>query len=170
MATARDIYRAGATTEEIEDLLTRRLTATIGTLNENGSIHLAYVIFLYEEGRFYFETASLTRKARNVKARSTASFIVEGQVSSGRSVMAENEGTALLIDGDEARSINRRLREKYITAAALDQVDDAWNEFDDVAIEITPGPRWRSWCGELFREQTAEAMGGAMTGVWLPDE
>jgi hypothetical protein len=170
MATARDIYRAGATTEEIEDLLTRRLTATIGTLNENGSIHLAYVIFLYEEGRFYCETASLTRKARNVKARSTASFIVEGQVSSGRSVMAENEGTALLIDGDEARSINRRLREKYITAAALDQVDDAWNEFDDVAIEITPGPRWRSWCGELFREQTAEAMGGAMTGVWLPDE
>jgi hypothetical protein len=170
MATARDIYRAGATTEEIKDLLTRRLTATIGTLNENGSIHLAYVIFLYEEGRFYCETASLTRKARNVKARSTASFIVEGQVSSGRSVMAENEGTALLIDGDEARSINRRLREKYITAAALDQVDDAWNEFDDVAIEITPGPRWRSWCGELFREQTAEAMGGAMTGVWLPDE
>ena len=170
MATARDIYRAGATTEEIEDLLTRRLTATIGTLNENGSIHLAYVIFLYEEGRFYCETASLTRKARNVKARSTASFIVEGQVLSGRSVMAENEGTALLIDGDEARSINRRLREKYITAAALDQVDDAWNEFDDVAIEITPGPRWRSLCGELFREQTAEAMGGAMTGVWLPDE
>jgi hypothetical protein len=170
MATARDIYRAGATTEEIEDLLTRRLTATIGTLNENGSIHLAYVIFLYEEGRFYCETASLTRKARNVKARSTASFIVEGQVSSGRSVMAENEGTALLIDGDEARSINRRLREKYITAAALDQVDDAWNEFDDVAIEITPGPRWRSWCGELFREQTAEAMGGTMKGVWLPDD
>jgi hypothetical protein len=170
MATARDIYRAGATTEEIEDLLTRRLTATIGTLNENGSIHLAYVIFLYEEGRFYCETASLTRKARNVKARSTASFIVEGQVSSGRSVMAENEGTALLIDGDEARSINRRLREKYITAAALDQVDNAWNDFDDVAIEITPGPRWRSWCGELFREQTAEAMGGTMKGVWLPDD
>jgi hypothetical protein len=170
MATARDIYRASATMEEIEDLLTKRLNSTIGTLNEDGSIHLAYVIFLYEEGRFYCETASLTRKARNVKARSTASFIVEGQVSSGRSVMAENEGTALLIDGDEARSINRRLREKYITAAALDQVDDAWNEFDDVAIEITPGPRWRSWCGELFREQTAEAMGGAMTGVWLPDE
>jgi hypothetical protein len=170
MATARDIYRAGATMEEIEDLLTRRLTATIGTLNENGSIHLAYVIFLYEKGRFYCETASLTRKARNVKARPTASFIVQGGVSSGRSVMAENEGTARLIDGDGARSINRRLRAKYITAAALDQVDNAWNDFDDVAIEITPGPRWRSWCGELFREQTAEAMGGTMKGVWLPDD
>lgn len=170
MATARDIYRAAATMEEIEDLLTKRLNATIGTLNEDGSIHLAYVIFLYEEGRFYCETASLTRKARNVKARSTASFIVQGKVSSGRSVMAENEGTARLIGGDEARAINRRLRAKYITAAALDQVDNAWNEFDDVAIEIAPGPRWRSWCGELFSEQTAEAMGGTMKGVWLPDD
>jgi hypothetical protein len=170
MATARDIYRAAATMEEIEDLLTKRLNATIGTLNEDGSIHLAYVIFLYEGGRFYCETSSLTRKARNVKARTTASFIVQGRVSSGRSIMAENEGTARLIDGDEARSINRRLRAKYITADALDQIDNAWNEFDDVAIEIAPGPRWRSWCGDLFTEQTAEAVGGTTTGVWLPDD
>jgi hypothetical protein len=170
MATARDIYRAAATMEEIEDLLTKRLNATIGTLNEDGSIHLAFVIFLYEGGRFYCETSSLTRKARNVKARPTASFIVQGRVSSGRSIMAENEGTARLIDGDEARSINRRLRAKHITAAALDQIDNAWNEFDDVAIEIVPGPRWRSWCGELFAEQTAGAVGGTTTGVWLPDD
>jgi hypothetical protein len=170
MATARDIYRAAATMEEIEDLLTKRLNATIGTLNEDGSIHLAFVIFLYDGGRFYCETSSLTRKARNVKARPTASFIVQGQVSSGRSIMAENEGTARLIDGDEARSINRRLRAKHITAAALDQIDNAWNEFDDVAIEIVPGPRWRSWCGELFAEQTAGAVGGTTTGVWLPDD
>lgn len=170
MATARDVYRAGASMEEIEDLLGKRLTATIGTLNDDGSIHLAYVIFLYENGKFYCETASLTRKARNVKARPTASFIVEGQASSGRRVMAENEGTARPIGGDEARAINRRLRAKYITATALDRIDDAWNELDDVAIEITPGTRWRSWCGDLFAEETAQANGGTMKGVWRPDE
>ena len=170
MATARDIYRAGATIEEIEDLLTKRLTATIGTLNDDGSIHLAYVIFLYENGRFICETASVTRKARNVKARPAASFIVQGDVSSGRHIMAENEGMARLLDGDEAREVNRRLRSKYITEDALDRVDNAWNEFDDVAIEITPGPRWRSWCGQIFNSQTIEAMGGTMKGVWRPDE
>ena len=170
MATAREIYRADATMEEIEDLLTKRLNATIGTLNSDGSIHLAYVIFLYEEGRFYFETSSVTRKARNVGARPTASLIVQGSVSSGRHIMAENEGTARLLGGDEAREVNRRLRAKYITDDALDRVDNAWNEFDDVAIEITPGPRWRSWCGEIFNAETIVAMGGTMQGVWRPDD
>jgi Pyridoxamine 5'-phosphate oxidase len=170
MATAEDIYRAGATMEEIEDVLSKRLTATIGTLNDDGSIHLAYVIFLYEDGRFFCETASVTRKARNVKLRSTASFLVQGEASSGRSIMAENEGTARLIEGVEARSVNRRLRAKYITDTALDRVDQAWNEFDDVAIEIMPGPRWRSWCGETFTAQTTRAMEGSSTPVWRPDD
>jgi hypothetical protein len=170
MATAEDVYRAKATPDEIEDLLTKRVTATIGTLNEDGSIHLAYVIFLYESGRFYCETASLTRKARNVRDRPTASFIVEGQTSSGRRVMAENEGAARLIVGEEALDVNRRLRAKYITEEALDRVDTAWNRLDDVAIEITPGPRWRSWCGAVFAEETAAAMGGTVKGVWRPDD
>jgi len=171
MATAEEIYRASATTEEIEDILTKRVTATIGTLNEDGSIHLAYVIFLYENGRFFCETASVTRKARNVMARPTASFIVESTATSGRRIMAENEGTARLIEGSEAFEVNRRLRAKYITEGALDRVDAAWNRFDDVAIEITPGPRWRSWCGAIFAGETADAMGGGTTAeVWLPDD
>ena len=170
MGTAEEVYRTSATIEEIEDVLTKRLTATIGTLNEDGSIHLAYVIFLYDNGRFYCETASLTRKARNVRARPTASFIVEGEAFSGRRVMAENEGTARLIEGDEALEVNRRLRAKYITDGALDRVDAAWNQFDDVTIEITAGPRWRSWCGAKFAERTADAMDGATAGVWLPDD
>lgn len=168
--SAREIYRSRATREEIEDLLTKRLNATVGTLNDDGSIHLAFVIFLYEAGRFYCETSSVTRKARNVKERPIASFIVQGRVSSGRSIMAENEGTARLVTGDEAFEVNRRLRAKYITEAALDRVDHAWNEFDDVAIEITAGPRWRSWCGDVFRDTTAAALGDEGGGIWLPDD
>lgn len=170
MADAEAIYRAKATREEIEDVLTRRVSATIGTLNGDGSIHLAFVIFLYENDRFYCETSSLTRKARNVRDRPTASFIVEGQASSGRRIMAENEGAARLVEGAEALEINRRLRAKYITDGALDRVSNAWDEFDDVAIEILPGPRWRSWCGDLFSEETAAAMGGTTKGVWRSDE
>jgi len=77
---------------------------------------------------------------------------------------------ASMVEIEEARSVNRRLRAKYITDAALDRVDHAWNEFDDVAIEITPGPRWRSWCGEKFTAQTTWAMGGSSTAVWRPDD
>ena len=170
MATAEDVYRARATPEEIADVLTKRVAATIGTLNDDGSIHLAYVIFLYENDRFYCETASLTRKARNIRERPTASFLVQGKAASGRNIMAENEGVARLLEGDEAFSVNRRLRAKYITEEALDRVDEAWNRLDDVAIEITPGPRWRSWSGSVFAEETAQAMGGTMQGVWRPDD
>jgi nitroimidazol reductase NimA-like FMN-containing flavoprotein (pyridoxamine 5'-phosphate oxidase superfamily) len=170
MATPQEIYLATATPEEIEELLTRRLTATIGTLNDNGSIHLAFVIFLYEDGLMYFETSSTTRKARNIRARPTASFILQGEVSSGRRIMAENEGSARLIEGGRALEINHRLRAKYVNDHALDRIDHAWNQFDDVAVEITPGPRWRSWCGEVFSEETATAMGGNLEAVWRPDD
>jgi nitroimidazol reductase NimA-like FMN-containing flavoprotein (pyridoxamine 5'-phosphate oxidase superfamily) len=170
MASAEEVYRSTATPEEIGEVLAKRLTATVGTLNDDGSIHLAYVIFLYENGLFYCETSSLTRKARNVRARSTASFIVEGGASSGRTIMAENEGAARLVEGAEAREVNHRIRAKYIVQDVLDQVNRVWDEFDDVAIEITAGPRWRSWCGATFAEATAAAVGRSPHGVWLPDD
>jgi hypothetical protein len=50
-------------------VLGHRQSAAAGTLNEDGSIHLAYVILLYEDGRLYLEAASVTRKARNAAAR-----------------------------------------------------------------------------------------------------
>jgi general stress protein 26 len=60
MPTAADIYRAHPTQDEIDDVLARRGVAALGTLNDDGSIHLAYLIFLWEAGRCYLETASET--------------------------------------------------------------------------------------------------------------
>jgi hypothetical protein len=59
---------AHPTDGEIADVLAQRLVATVGTLNEDGSIHLAYVLFLHEDGRLYLETSSVTRKARNASS------------------------------------------------------------------------------------------------------
>ena len=41
MTSARDIYRAHPTQDEIDDVLGQRLSAALGTLNEDGSVHLA---------------------------------------------------------------------------------------------------------------------------------
>jgi hypothetical protein len=46
MADAKQVYRAQPTPDEIEDVLALRATATVGTPNEDGSVHLAFVIFL----------------------------------------------------------------------------------------------------------------------------
>ena len=93
------IYRATATDDEIADLLGQRLVAAVGTLNEDGSIHLAYVIFIVEDGRLLFETSSITRKARNAAQRGVASAMVQGRAEgSGRSLMVALEGRARILD------------------------------------------------------------------------
>jgi hypothetical protein len=42
MADATTVYRAHPTQAEIDDVLALRGSAAVGTLNEDGSIHLAY--------------------------------------------------------------------------------------------------------------------------------
>ncbi len=164
-AKAAHAYRANATQEAIEHHLQRRLKCTIGTLNPDGSIHLSFVIFLWENGKLYFETSSITKKARNVAANRTASFAFE----SGDGFMAMAEGTARLIEGPEAHAINERLRAKYLTDEAADTVGAAWGEFDDVAVEITPH-KWRSWDSSNFYQLSADAAGDLRGDQWWRGE
>jgi pyridoxine/pyridoxamine 5'-phosphate oxidase len=161
---ASEVYLAKPAPEAIQEHLSRPINAVVGTHNPDGSIHLAFVLFLWEEGRFYFETASMTRKARNVAERPTASFAIEG-----KGFMAMAEGTVRSIVGDEAHAINGRLRKKYLTDEAVDAVGGAWASVDDVAIEITP-TRWRSWSNEALRELSREAAGDLPPSDWWVSE
>jgi Pyridoxamine 5'-phosphate oxidase len=126
MADAEQVYRAHPTSEEVAEALARRLVAAVGSLNEDGSIHLAFVLFLQHDGRLYFETASVTRKARNAARGGWASMLVQGRASTGRNLMVSGEGTARVLDGPEAHDLNHRLRAKYIKPEALDGIDRAW--------------------------------------------
>jgi hypothetical protein len=169
MTRAHDIYRAHPTDEEIADVLGQRLTAAVGTLNEDGSIHLAYVIFLFDGTRFFFETASVTNKARNAAARDQASIMIQGTAATGRNLMVAAEGTPRVLIGDEAREVNHRIRTKYVEADAVGPLDASWDRFDDVAVRITP-VRWRSWTGSVLHEVTENELGRPYEGIWLPDE
>ena len=168
MPDARDVYREKPSQEEIDDVLGQRVAAAVGTTNEDGSVHLAYVLFLRENGRLYFETSSATRKARNVARHGSASMLVQGTAASGRHLMVAAEGVARLLHGSEAGEVNRRLRARYIRPEALDAVDRAWSRFDDVAIEIVPA-RWRSWTGGLLHAETERELGIPYDDAWLPD-
>ena len=150
-------------------MLSQRLAAAVGTLNYDGTVHLAYVIFDHHDGRVYFETSSLTRKARNVQRTGQASVVVQGRALTGRSLMVSIEGTARLVQGIEARDINRRLRAKYIKPEVLPDVDRAWGQLDDVAVEITPN-RWRSWTGTALQEETEKELSVPYGDIWLADK
>jgi len=166
MADAEEIYRDHPTDDEIADVLASRGTAAVGTLNADGSIHLAYVIFLHRDGRLYFETSSVTRKARNIERSGRVTMLVQGAASTGRSLMVSLEGTGRILTGDEARQLNHDLRAKYIKPEALDEIDRSWNGFDDVAVELTPRAQ-RSWTGSVMHTETQQALSLPYGDVWL---
>ena len=163
---ATTVYGAHPTQEEIDEMLAQRASAALGTLNEDGSIHLTYVIFLHEAGRLYLETSSVTRKARNASARGRATMMIQGSASTGRGLMVSAEGIARVIYGSEAHAINHRLRAKYIRPEALDAVDRAWGRLDDVAIEIAPR-RWRSWTADVLHAETEKELEGRYDDAWI---
>jgi nitroimidazol reductase NimA-like FMN-containing flavoprotein (pyridoxamine 5'-phosphate oxidase superfamily) len=169
MAKAAHVYRSRPTETEIGDVLAQRLVATVGTLNPDESVHLAYVLFEHHDGHIYFETSSVTRKARNAERTRSASVVVRGQASGGRNLMVSIEGVARVIRGIEAHTINHRLRAKYIRPEALPDVDRAWASLDDVAVEVTPR-RQRSWTANLLHEETQKELSVPFGEIWLPDE
>jgi len=166
MTDAHAIYRHRPTQPEIDEVLAQRLVAALGTLNHDGSVHLAYVIFLFADGRFYIETSSVTRKARNAAARQHATLLIQGVGSEGRNLMVSAEGSARILRGDNAQETNRRVRAKYIRPEALDALDRAWGPVDDVSIEITP-TRWRSWTGTLLHAAAVEQLDTTYEEAWL---
>jgi general stress protein 26 len=138
-----DGYKMGvALDDEARDALGTRQNATVGTLNADGSINLANVWFLFESGRLYFETASSTRKARNVSGRKVVTVLV-----SHPDVDVRAEGRGRVILGEEAQAINLRIRAKYETDAAQ---EDFFSTIDDCAVEVSVD-RWRTWRNHVLR-------------------
>ena len=60
-----------------KEILAGRFIASLGTQNEDGSIHLTAVWYLFEGGCLCVATSSRSRKARNVLSRRRASLMVD---------------------------------------------------------------------------------------------
>src|SRR5579863_5841555 len=102
----------------LHDFLQRRLIATLGTENSDGSIHLTAVWFLFEENSFYIATSSKTKKARNILGKPKASLMVDmRKPGTERGLTAACK--AQLLSGDRSKQLNRRIHSRYLSAAAM---------------------------------------------------
>ncbi len=56
------------------------------------------------------------------------------------------DGTIDILEGEEARSINSRVHERYMTPAALadEEIRGVFADSDDVTLRLTPSA-WRTW-------------------------
>jgi len=153
----------------IQEVLNRRTIACLATHNDDGSIHLTSVWFLYENGHIYVGTQSESRKARNLAARPKASLLVDvREPGTERGVMVA--GTGALLHGARATEMLARIQRRYLSAAALadPQVRPVFAGLDNVVIELVPG-KWTSWDMRVLGQQL---FGGrlATPGYVLPLE
>lgn len=138
----------------VRELLGLRLIATLGTTNDDGSIHLTPIWYLYDAGRLYLPTGSGSRKVRNLRARPRTTVLID-QRHGDCHRWASAEGTASLLTGPDSRAMNERVRARYLTAAGEQTYGRLIDAFDDVTIVVRPR-RWRSWTPGALDRLAAE--------------
>jgi len=150
------------------DVMNLRCIASLATENEDLSIHLAAVWFLFEDGAIYIATSSRTRKARNLQARPKATLMVD-QRNPGKERGVTVAGTADLISGAQSRALNHKIHGKYLSAEALadPQAGAVFAAIDDVTIRITP-VSWISWDMAELDAQVFNGRLAANPGYVLP--
>ena len=150
-----------------EEFLEGRFIASLGTENEDGSIHLTAVWYLFEANCLYVATFSRSRKARNVSARPKASIMIDiRKPASERGLVAVC--TAEVISGGRAKEINARIHRRYMSVAALadPRAGGTMAAMDDITLKLTP-TGWYSWDMRVLDEAV---FGGTMKtpGYLLP--
>jgi PPOX class probable F420-dependent enzyme len=152
----------------LQEFLRGRHIATLGTENADGTILLIAVWYLFESGSLFIATSSKSKKVRNVAARPKASLMVDARKpGSERGVTAA--GRAEVISGDQSRDINRRIYERYLSAAAISDphVGPVFASMDDVTIRLTP-VSWISWDLAAVDAQAFGGRLGRTPGYMLP--
>ena len=92
----------------MRDLLSGRYYATLATLNDDGSIHVIPVWFLFENDRLHVQSSSMSRKVKNVTARPDVSLMVDvRKLGSEKWVYAS--GRAEIVGGAESMQINAKI-------------------------------------------------------------
>jgi PPOX class probable F420-dependent enzyme len=147
---------------KLQELLRGRYVATLGTENQDGSIHLTAVWYIFESGNLFVATSSKTQKARNVVARPKAALMVDSRTpGTERGITAS--GKVGVISGEQSQEINRRIHSRYMSAAAISDphIGPVFASFDDVTIRLTP-VSWITWDMAVL---DAQAFGGRLGGT-----
>ena len=123
---------------EIDELLSMTHIANLATLDKDGSIHLLPVWFLRVGDDICIPTSHQTHKFRNLQARPRASVMIDLSRDGLNLKGVLIRGRVELVNGEEARSINRLIHLKYVHAEALsdDSVVSYLSRGDDVTVKV----------------------------------
>lgn len=123
---------------EIDELLSMTPIANLATFDNDGSIHLLPMWFLRVGGDICIPTSRQTHKYRNLQARPRASVMIDlsrdGLNLKGVLIRDRVE----LVNGEEARRINRLIHLKYVNPEAFsdDSVASYLSRGDDITVKV----------------------------------
>ena len=132
-------------TDSMREVLKGRYFATLATLNDDGSIHLTPVWYLFEDGRIFVQSSSASRKIKNLASRPGVSLMIDVR-KQGSEKWVSASGSVELLRGEESKNIQAKILRRYLTRTALEdsRVGPGFESGDDVTIKIIPHT-WRSW-------------------------
>jgi PPOX class probable F420-dependent enzyme len=141
--------------------------ATLATLNEDGSIHLTPVWYLFENECLFIDTASSDRKVRNILARSEASLVVDSR-KPGSEQWVSASGMAEIIHGERSKALNTKILQRYLTKAGQEdpRVGPVLTGAVDVTISLRPHS-WRSWHLKSLDDQFFGGILGQTPQQWF---
>lgn len=73
---------------EIETFLARPLLARLCTHNKDGTIHVAPIYYLFQDGEFLFGTQVLSRRVRNIQNNNQVTVLIDACEPELQAVMA----------------------------------------------------------------------------------
>ena len=123
---------------EIDELLSVTLIANLATLDDDGGIHILPMWFLRIGNDICIPTSRHTHKYRNLRPRPHASVMIDISRAGLNLKGALIRGHVTLVEGDEARQINRSIHMKYVTSEGLTDASVAsyLSKGDDVTVKI----------------------------------
>jgi nitroimidazol reductase NimA-like FMN-containing flavoprotein (pyridoxamine 5'-phosphate oxidase superfamily) len=123
---------------EIDELLSMTLIANLATLDNDGSIHLLPMWFLRVRDDICIPTSRQTHKYHNLQARPRASVMIDLSRDGLNLKGVLIRGRVELVNGEEARMINRLIHLKYVNPEAFsdDSVASYLSRGDDITVKV----------------------------------
>jgi PPOX class probable F420-dependent enzyme len=131
--------------EPASELLDARLIANLATLNEDGTVHLVGMWFLWDGEHLLSPTNRKTRKARNLIRDPRATVMIDDSRGGFDLRGITLVGRVDVVEPPESFTHNRQIHEKYVTSAGLELgAVRAYLGTDDVTLRFRP-ERASSW-------------------------
>jgi PPOX class probable F420-dependent enzyme len=154
--------------DALREFLNGRHSATLATLNADGSLPLTPVWCLVEDECLFVETAASDRKARNISARPAASLLVDSRRKPGAERRVSASGAAEVSRGERSKAINAKIQQRYLATAGREEprVGPVLAAASEVTVGLTPHV-WRSFDLKSFDEQFWGGLLGQTPEQWF---